>query len=132
MDDEDIARAVVLIFMIVIFIIVIIVGGAFRTEVKLTFPGRLDGRDDTRFEERFTARHWLVGLIKGKQPDVQKSLSKYVRQGEQIAQITIITKHTWDTALVTGITLGIFCPQKVVIRGTIKPVQETSVRSGSE
>lgn len=111
---------------IVFLVVMIFTGGIYRTEVTYTFLSGGDVTSHTTFEENFTARHWLAGLVKGKQPDLQEALAKYVRQGEQIAQLTVITKHTVVTFLLSGITLGIYCPQTVTVRGTIHRVQKTT------
>lgn len=120
MDDDFIAVRIFLgLIGIVILIVTIIVGGSFRTEVTYIPPGITKVSEQTSFEENLVARHWLFGLKKGQQPNLQKALAKYVRPGEQITKLTIITKHTWQDGLITGFTLLIYCPQTVTIKGTI-------------
>lgn len=104
---------------IIILIVMIIVGGTFRTEVTYIPPGVANVGEQTPFEENLEARHWFLGLIRGQQPDLQKAMAKYVRSGEQITKLTIITRHTWIDSLITGITLFIYCPQTVTVKGSI-------------
>jgi len=51
--------------------------------------------------------------VKGKQPDVQGAMAKYIEQGKQISQIKIQTRHTFVNSLLTGITIGIYSPVKI-------------------
>ena len=103
----------------IVLIVSILVGGSFRTEVTYISPHVNQTNDQIPFEENLEAKHWLLGLMQGKQPDLQKSLAKYVCPGEQITKLTIITKHSWLDQLITGITLLIYCPETVTIKGTI-------------
>lgn len=100
-------------------IVSIIIGGSFRTEVTFIPPSIVQTGEQIPFEENLDAKHWFLGLMQGKQPDLQEALAKYVRPGEQITKMTILTKHSWLDQLVTGLTLFIYCPETVTVKGTI-------------
>lgn len=100
-------------------IVSIIIGGSFRTEVTFIPPTIVQTGEQIPFEENLDAKHWFLGLMQGKQPDLQEALAKYVRPGEQITKMTILTKHSWLDQLVTGLTLFIYCPETVIVKGTI-------------
>jgi hypothetical protein len=104
---------------LIILIVILIVGGSFRAEVTYVPPNLAASGDQTAFRENFKSHHWLCGLIKGKQPDIQKATEKFVRAGEQITKLTIITKHTIVDYLLTGITLTIYSPMTVTVKGSI-------------
>jgi len=119
--DENMARQAGCLGLIsIVFVIVtIIVGGVFRTEVVYTPALSERYVSEVPFEETMTARHWVFGIIRGKQPDLQTQLAKYLRPGEQITQLTITTRHTFTDNLVATITLLIYCPVTVDVRGKI-------------
>jgi|SRR5271157_3464070 len=75
--------------------------------------------NETSFEETITARHWLGGLVQGPQPNLQSELAKYVREGETVTQLTIVTRHTVTDFIVTIVTIGIYSPVTVDIRGKV-------------
>ena len=104
---------------LVLMIIMAIVGGVQRTEVTYTPPDVSVAGNQTDFKEILNASHWVLGLIKGRQPDLDKAIAKYLRPGEQITKLTIITRHTWINYLVAGVTAGIYCPQSVIIKGSV-------------
>jgi len=103
-----------------IFIVAILwVGGNQRTEMTFTPPGTENLSGQVQFEETLNARHWLGGLIKGQQPDLQLVMGKHLRPGDQLTRLTIITKHTfWDFFLAV-ITIGIYTPVTVNVQGSI-------------
>ncbi|MEK6261801.1 MAG: hypothetical protein AABP62_24650 [Planctomycetota bacterium] len=100
-------------------ITMIVVGGNFRTEVTYVPPHVATTGSETPFEESLTAQHWLVGLVKGTQPDLKTVMAKYVRPGEEVTTLTITTRHSFLDNLISGITLFIYCPQTVTIKGAI-------------
>lgn len=59
------------------------VGGTTRTEGTYIPPNLKIGRAQITFEEKLNTRHWLGGLIKGKQPDLQVALGKHLQEGGQ-------------------------------------------------
>src|SRR5438093_35066 len=89
---------------LVVFVVTIIVGGLFRTELSYTpaMPERLS--EELPFDESVTARHWLFGLIKGEQPDLDGILTRHVRDQERITQFTIVTRHSVVDNLLCGMT----------------------------
>jgi len=111
-------------FAVAVFIATIIVGGNFRTEVTFTSPGVSDVSNPIPFEEKLRANHWLFALIKGSQPDFQSFVDKYALEGKRITQLTIITKHNWLNYLIMGVTIGIYCPMKVIVKGTLEKISE--------
>ncbi|UCG12126.1 MAG: hypothetical protein JSU72_16725 [Deltaproteobacteria bacterium] len=126
MDEEYYVFGCLGVVCLAIFIVVIVVGGSWRTEVTYVPSAAKVVSKQIPFEEDLKARHWAFGLIKGKQPDIQKSLSKYVRSGEEITKLTIITKHTWTDNLLAGFTLFIYCPVTVTVQGTISQASKSS------
>ena len=111
------------IFFVVFVIVAIAVGGTWRTRVSLPPGTTLKGRS-VPFKENLNARHWLMGLIKGKQPDLQTALSKHMRKGDVMGEISITTRHTIVDHLLTGITLGIYSPVTVTVEGNVITAQE--------
>lgn len=99
--------------------LVVVLGGYWRTQV--TFSPVLTGKvaGGTPFKETLTARHWLGGLVKGKQPDVDMALRKHLASGGRIESITIVTRHSLVDMLVTGITILIYTPVTIDISGTL-------------
>lgn len=113
---------------IVFLVVTIFTGGTFRTAVTFEVPQVVEGAEEVPFEETFSARHWLGGLIRGEQVDLETWLHGAVRDGEQVARLTVETKHTVTDLLLTGITLGIYAPETVVVRGTIHRGEVTASR----
>jgi hypothetical protein len=92
-------------------------GGAYRTEVTFRSQDAPQVSGDASFEEDLPVRFWLGGLIQGRQADVQQALAKHMRPGRRITEISITTKHTSTNLVVCGVTLGIYCPKTVTLRG---------------
>ncbi len=97
----------------------ILLGGTFRTEVTYVPPNVTVTPNQTPFKENLSARHWVWGLVKGQQPDLQQVLAKHVRPGEQVTRLTITTRHTWVDGVVLLLTVGIYCPHTVTIQGLV-------------
>lgn len=117
--DQQVAGCVAQVVAIVVaFLILFLVGGSFRTEVSLRLTPGVQGETIT-FEEQMKARHWLGGLIKGKQPDLNEVLRKYTMGGDRISEITIDTRHSFGDCVVTVITLSIYSPVTVTVSGTV-------------
>lgn len=124
--DEDLMAAVSrgwAVMVILSLILVGFLGGSFRTEVTFMPEKTAATAAGKTFEEDLPARHWLGGLIQGEQADLQEALSRHTRGGRHLAQFSIVTKHTWTDLLVTMVTMGIYCPQTVTIRGRSEPTQ---------
>jgi len=104
---------------LIALVVVLLVGGLWRTEV--TYIPEAAGNFGTQvpFEEDLTARHFLGGLVQGSQPDLKPVLAKYVRPGEQLTELTVVTRHTFVNNLLTGVTLFIYSPVTVTVRGKV-------------
>src|ERR1700730_5226582 len=93
---------------LILFIGALVAGGTFRTELSYVQPGAENVAADERPEQTFTSRHWIWGLIQGKQPDLQSSLDVFVHPDPEMTRMTIVTKHSVTDGLLTGLTLGIY------------------------
>jgi hypothetical protein len=102
----------------VIMVITAIVGGTWRTDVTFTPAVTVTGKV-VPFQEEFTANHWLAGLMQGEQPDLKVRMAKYLQPNDQVGTITINTKHTMTNTLVSLVTLGIYLPVTVTVKGEI-------------
>lgn len=122
--DETAGCVGAVIGVILAIVLLIVTGGTFRTEVTYTPQGLSEQGIQTSFKENLTARHWLGGLVKGKQPDLQGSLLQHLGQDKQISQIKIVTRHSFTDILLMVVTLFIYCPQTVTVEGTINQAQE--------
>jgi len=127
MNEEILAaQRFMLTVSLTILIVTIAVGGMFRTEVaypRSALPA-VEVTKAASFEEDLTARHWVLGLVKGRQADLDGRLAKYVRHGEAVTGLTIVTRHTWVDNLIAGATFGIYCPATVTVKGMVgKPVR---------
>jgi hypothetical protein len=120
--NEDQARAIgtmMQIGAIIYLIAVFAVGGSSRTGVEFVASNVMTESGAVPFEESLTARHWLAGLVKGEQPNLTAALAKHIRDGEQVSRLTVSTRTTGGNMLAAGFTLGIYCPQTVIVRGEI-------------
>lgn len=113
------------IVLVVHVIITIVVGGLFRTDVTFPHTAKLTGKA-VPFEENLTARHWIGGLAKGKQPDLNTALSKYMRAGEEVSELTVTTRHTIVDNILAVVTLGIYTPVTVTVKGTLVSPEKKS------
>ena len=107
---------IVLILMITATVLIIVLGGLWRTEVSYSFPTTVTGKT-VPFEEDLTSHHYLFALVRGGQVNLNQVLGKYVTGGAQIKELTIMTRHTFVNSLLTGITVWIYCPVTVTVRG---------------
>ena len=98
------------------------IGGTWRTEVTYTPPGVANVSTTSSFKEDLNARHWLVGMVKGEQPDIQKVISKHLSEGKKLTRLTIVTKHTFVDSILVIVTLGIYAPVTVTVEGTVATV----------
>src|SRR5262245_41236573 len=127
MDNETQQSMLVRGFAGLIFLIIaFLVGGTFRTEINVSPRGVSDSVTGMEFTETLHAHHWLVGLIRGKQPAVEEEVAKYVRGGERISHLTVGMRYSGTDILVSGLTLGVYCPQTVIVRGTVTPELQTA------
>lgn len=117
-----------IIVFVVLMVIMILVGGNFRTEVSFSPVVATNRSSEISFEENLTARHWIGGLVKGKQPDLQLVLGKYLKADNQVSHISIVTRHTFMNYLVTLVTLGIYSPMSVTIQGKISATDISNSR----
>jgi hypothetical protein len=118
MDQQNVLGCVGIVGLILL-VIVAIVGGTHRTEITFVPSDVAAAGPQTEFKESLNSNHWVFGLVKGRQPDLQAALGKYLRAGDQVTKLTIVTRHTWLNFLLTGVTMGIYCPQSIVVKGTI-------------
>lgn len=96
---------------------VFLLNGTFRAEISYNLvPSTAEGREVT-FEETYTSRHWLYGLIRGEQPDGTQALSKFIRPGERVTALSVGVHHSALDLLLTGVTVGIYSPVTVTVRG---------------
>jgi hypothetical protein len=105
--------------MFILGLVQIPLGGLFRTEVIWTPPGAAQVTNEVPFSETVTATHWLMGYVRGRQPDVPKVLSKYIREGEQVTELSVTTRHSWVDNLLAGVTLFIYSPVTIELHGKI-------------
>jgi len=118
------------------FVVLYWIGGVWRTEV--TYSPNVSGTigETVTFEEKLNARHWLVGFVKGKQPDLQEAVSKHLTDGKQLTRLTIFSRHTLVDNILTVVTLGIYTPVTVTVKGEVSQVlsptaTDSPARSGS-
>lgn len=111
---------------LVILALIAATGGAWRTEVVYTPPVPGTVTEQVQFSEDLNARHWVLGFFPGEQPDLQQAIKKHVPEGTQLLQMTITTKHTVVDTLLAGVTIGIYCPVTVNVRGTAGKVTPES------
>ena len=108
---------------IIILILIAVTGGEWRTEMVYytpLVPGTVS--EQVQFSEDLNAKHWVLGFVQGEQPNLQQAIKKHVAEGTQLLQMTITTKHTFVDTLLTGITIGIYTPLTVNVRGTVGKV----------
>ena len=129
MDEQKSAGCGCLIGLILVVVLMVTTGGQWRTDVTLTPP--LSGANVTNvvdFEEELNAKHWVGGFVKGDQPDVQAAVNKHVGEGKQLTKLTVQTRHSGLDYLVTAVTVGIYCPVTVTVKGSagqvVKPVDK--------
>jgi len=96
----------------------VVSGGAWRTDIPVQLPEKAEGAT-LPFEESLTARHWFWGLYQGQQANVRLALGKFLREGEEVSEMTITTRLTASDCLLTIATLGIYSPVTVTVRGRI-------------
>lgn len=132
MDQQQRYGCMAVIGVVISLIISLFVGGQWRTEINYIPDLHQQATGEFSFAETATARHWLGGLVQGTQPDLQGELSKYVREGETVTQLSIVTRHTVLDWIVTGITLGIYSPVTVDIRGKAGTLAHASRSSATE
>ena len=104
--------------MIVGIIIMALVGGSFRTSITVnnTVP---PNASLIAFKETWTARHWLGGLVKTDQRNLNDIVSKYEGKKRNIANATITTKFTAIDSLCAIFTIFIYTPNTVEVEGRI-------------
>ncbi len=96
-----------------------VIGGSWRTEVIYRPPTKASSSDLTPFEEVWTANHFLGGVIRGEHKDLGPVLAKYIRPGEELTELSVTTKLTIGNVLLSMVTLGIYTPNTVEVRGFV-------------
>ncbi|MFA5014162.1 MAG: hypothetical protein WC549_01285 [Actinomycetota bacterium] len=109
-----------LIFLAIGLLILGLVGGSYRTNIVIDFNHDTDKVDEITFKEEIRVNHFLYGLTKGDTIELEDYLSKNSLSWEEISQLKIITKYSWLNALITMVTLGIYCPNTVLLEGTVR------------
>lgn len=123
--DEDAAKAQAgcgCIGLIVALILAAVLGGYWRTDVTYTAPAAENAVNPVQFEEDLTARHFLGGLVKGEQPDLDAAVAKHVGKGKRLKNLTITTRHSIKDIGLTIVTLTIYAPVTVTVKGTVEDV----------
>lgn len=128
-EDLQVMGCIWLVGIVGVLIIALVIGGTFRAEVTFHPPGTEPTTSDKTFEQEFTSRHWVGGLIKGEQPDLQGWLDHHLHPGEQVTELTVVTKHTVGDMLLTLVTVGIYSPETLVVRGKLGRVEEETAES---
>jgi hypothetical protein len=107
---------------IVMILLLYWIGGVWRTEV--TYLPNVTGTisETVTFEEKLNARHWVAGFVKGRQPDLQEAVSKHLEGGKQLTSLTIYMRHTFVDNVLMVVTLGIYAPVTVTVKGSVSQV----------
>lgn len=96
-----------------------IFGGSFRTDVINYVPHNMETVEaDTTINMDFTSKHFLGGIIKGKQANPQWYISRIEEEGYQLSKIEVGTKHTLGNVLLTFVTASIYSPLKVEVKAS--------------
>jgi hypothetical protein len=105
-------------------------GGVFRSEMTMVEakPGQEVG---AKFSETATARHWLLGYIQGRQPSVRELVAKHVRSDEEVADLTVTTSHRWTDNLLAGVTLFIYSPVTIEVKGHVAKARTAATPESS-
>jgi hypothetical protein len=112
------------VFAIVLFVVNIILGGSFRTDVVSYVANEKDtAKSDTTIQMDFTSNHFLMGLIKGKQPNIQWYITRIEEQNFKLKKLDIKTRHNVVNLLYTGITLTIYSPLEVTVNATFTKIK---------
>ncbi len=121
MMDNDWGKGCItfVILMVIGYVIIGAIGGTIKTEVTVNPTFTPQYAETTTFEESMTSHHFLYGLVTGNQPDTSEVLDKYLDSGDKLAELTVTTKFTWLNLLISTVTLGIYIPTTVDIKGTI-------------
>ena len=110
------------VMIIIGMIVMAIIGGSYRTEIKYapSIPGKVV--NVVPFEESLDANHWLGGMVKGEQADLQGAIDKHLGKGKCLVSLEVVTKHRAMNWLVTVFTLAIYSPVTVEVKGTVGDV----------
>ena len=100
-------------------VVAIVVGGTWRTEIAFKVAEAAREGAGIPFEESYTARHWLMGLIQGDQPNGNLTLAKYLKSGERVTDLSVSVRHTAVDLLVTSVTIAIYSPVTITVQGKI-------------
>jgi hypothetical protein len=72
-----------------------------------------------RFRVTSHAVYGLWGLVRIKQPSLQKALAAQLGGGTGVADVRIRTRSRWSDVLITGLTLGLLAPRSVTYEGVV-------------
>ena len=104
---------------VIVAVVAIAADGTWRTEISFRVGDEARAGGGIPFEESYTARHWLLGLVRGDQPDGNLALAKYVKTGERVTDLSIRVRHTALDLLLTSVTFGIYSPMTITVQGKI-------------
>ena len=130
MDDNQKGCAALFVAAIWIGVLVamLVLGGNWRTDLAYSPAGGGADRfqNVVEFTEKLNAPHWLVGLVQGKDPGVQEAIEKHLGEGKALTRLVVTTRHSFVDNVLTLVTLGIYTPTTVTIRGAVGSVGEAT------
>jgi hypothetical protein len=112
----------VVLLLITSLVFQIALGGLWRTEFTWNPPAPAAAASQgaqVPFEVKLNAHHWLLGLVKGEQPNTQQAISGHVRPGDQLKELKVVFRHSFVDNLLAGVTLGIYTPVTVEVQGVV-------------
>ena len=72
-----------------------------------------------RFRVTSHAVYGIWGLVRIKQPSLEKALAAQLGGGKGVADVRIRTRSRWSDVLITGLTLGLIAPRSVTYEGVV-------------
>jgi hypothetical protein len=72
-----------------------------------------------RFSVTSHAVYGFWGLVRLKQPSLQKALAGQLAGGKAVADVRIRARSRWSDVLLTGLTLGLIAPRTVTYEGVV-------------
>ncbi len=116
-----------LVFVLAGLLVAYFAGGHWRTEITYVPPLTENVGNVQQFEETLNGRHWLGGLVQGEQPDLQPAINKHLGDGKRLTKLTITTRHSVLDNFLMGITIFIYSPVTVTVRGSVGDVVQAQV-----
>jgi hypothetical protein len=72
-----------------------------------------------RFSVTSRALFGFWGILKFKEPSLQKALAAQLAGGGGVADLKIRVRSRWSDLLITGLTLGVIVPRAVTYEGVV-------------